>query len=366
MPGLGPRQLLVPFVERRAVFLAAIGWFLLSGTTSAPLFSRSIAPAQQTAPAPRAPRSNSADFDTRPPDFGRMQLEQSRTDQSWRKASEGFMRMEKIRYRSRVGDLNIPAFVFHPLASGPPASAPALVWVHENIRGHLYEHYIPYIREATSRGYVVIAPEYRGSVGYGKLFYDAIDYGGAEVDDVVTALQVLSSRYPEVDRTRIGIVGWSHGGLIALLAIFRNPVAFRAAAAIVPVVNLFHRIAWKGDRQRRAMDPQNRFGGLPSERRDVYRARSPLFHVDELRIPLLVHIAQNDEDVNIEEALPLVDALRARKPGLADTKIYSNAPGGHLFDRLVNERTWQPQNSEDQRDSWARVWSFFERQMADH
>ena len=58
-------------------------------------------------------------------------------------------------------------------------SHPALVWVHEDIRGHLYEHYIPYIREATARGYVVIAPEYRGSIGYGQAFYDAIDYGGA-------------------------------------------------------------------------------------------------------------------------------------------------------------------------------------------
>ena len=71
--------------------------------------------------------------------------------------------------------------------------------MHENIRGHLYEHYIPYIREATAKGYVVIAPEYRGSIGYGKAFYDAIDYGGAEVDDVVTAVEVLKAKYRQVD-----------------------------------------------------------------------------------------------------------------------------------------------------------------------
>ncbi len=57
--------------------------------------------------------------------------------------------------------------------------------MHENIRGHLYEHYIPYVREAVTRGYVVIAPEYRGSIGYGQELYEAIDYGGAEIDDVV-------------------------------------------------------------------------------------------------------------------------------------------------------------------------------------
>jgi dipeptidyl aminopeptidase/acylaminoacyl peptidase len=314
---------------------------------------------------PRLPaRTESAEaLDTRPPDFVRLRLEQEETDRAWRKASQGFMRMEKITYRSRAGDLDIPAFVFQPLESRPTRSAPALVWVHENIRGHLYEHYVPYIREATSRGYVVIAPEYRGSIGYGKAFYDAIDYGGAEVDDVIGAATALSLRYAEVDRGRIGIVGWSHGGLIALLAIFRSPTTFKAGAAIVPVSNLFQRISWKGDRQRRAMDPQNRFGGPPSERHDLYRDRSPLYQVDKLKIPLLVHIAENDEDVNIEEALPLVDALRARKPALAETKVYTKPPGGHLFDRLVNESTWQPKNSEEQRDSWSRLWAFFERQL---
>ena len=81
------------------------------------------------------------------------QLEQQRaTDSSWRAASDGYMRMEKISYRSSAGDLDIPAFVFLPLRPTSPGGHPALVWVHEDIRGHLYEHYIPYIREATARG----------------------------------------------------------------------------------------------------------------------------------------------------------------------------------------------------------------------
>jgi dipeptidyl aminopeptidase/acylaminoacyl peptidase len=157
--------------------------------------------------------------------------------------------------------LDVPAFVFEPLKPRGPRRHPALIWVHENIRGHLYEHFIPYIREATARGFVVIAPEYRGSVGYGRAFYDAIDYGGAEVDDVVTAASVLQ-RYPEVDPARIGIIGWSHGGLISLLATFRNPTLFKATAAVVPVTNLFQRLARKGiENQRRLIDPQQ-FGAV--------------------------------------------------------------------------------------------------------
>lgn len=310
----------------------------------------------------QAPRSQ-AQPDGGRPDFARMVREQADTDRAWLLASEGYMRMEKITYRSSRGDLEIPAFVFRPLSTRA-ARRPALVWVHEDIRGHLYEHHIPFIRDAVARGYVVIAPEYRGSIGYGRTFYDAIDYGGAEVEDVVTAVSVLKNQYPEVAPDQIGIIGWSHGGLIALLSIFRYPTTFRAAAALEPVTNLFHRLARKGvEQQRRAIDPQNRFGGGPSERPDVYRYRSPLFHVDDLRIPLLVHIADNDEDVNIDEAMPLVDALRARKAELTDVKVYRSPPGGHLFDRRVNPTTRQPENSPDMRDAWTRIWSFFDGQL---
>jgi dipeptidyl aminopeptidase/acylaminoacyl peptidase len=302
--------------------------------------------------ASAAPRGQS-------PDFDRFRHQQTRTDQNWRAASEGHMRMEKITYRSRAGDLDIPAFVFQPLQKPAHGRRPALVWVHEDIRGHLYEHYIPYIREATARGYVVIAPEYRGSIGYGEAFYDAIDYGGREVDDVVTAVDVLRSKYPQVDPGRIGIIGWSHGGLIALLSIFRNPKAFDAAAAIVPVTNLLERLDRKGvEKQRALIDPANRFGGSPEEQPEVYKERSPLFQVDRLRIPLLVHVVRNDEDVNIEEDMPLVEALRAEKPLLAVTKVYDHPIGGHTFDRRVNMRTWQPQNTPEQRDSWKRIWRF--------
>ena len=96
--------------------------------------------------------------DRRPPDFARMLQQQADTDRNWREAAAGHMQVEKITYRSSAGDLDIPAWVFQPLTIRGPKQHPAIVWTHENIRGHLYEHYIPYIREATSRGYIVIAP----------------------------------------------------------------------------------------------------------------------------------------------------------------------------------------------------------------
>lgn len=301
---------------------------------------------------------------------------QAQTDATWRKASDGFMQMEKTTYKSRADGLDIPVFIFKPLKLRGPKQHAALVWVHPDIRGHVYEYYIPYVREAVSRGYVVIAPEYRGSVGYGQAFFDAIDYGGAEVDDVVTAVSVLKSM-PEVDPARIGIIGWSHGGMITLLSIEREPALFKAAAAMVPVTNLFQRLAWKGvERQHRAIDPQNRYGGLPGDSPaidQVYKSRSPLFQVDKIQIPVIVHVTKNDQDVNIEEDMQMVDALRARKPDLAETKVYDNPVGGHLFDRQcpatmkapgqfdpTSLDSYTPFNGPEQRDSWARVWEFLD------
>ena len=163
---------------------------------------------------------------------------------------------------------------------------------------------------------------------------------------MVSAVAALTSRVGVVDPKRVGIIGWSHGGMITLLSIFRNPGTFAAAVAIVPVANLFQRLAYKGVEEHRALiDPNNRLGGTPAEQPGVYRDRSPLFHVDKLRIPLRVHIADNDQDVNIEEGMQLVDALRARQPALSETQIFQSPPGGHLFDRRVRPFTWEPENT---------------------
>jgi dienelactone hydrolase len=305
-------------------------------------------------------------------DFARDLECQAVTDQIWRSAGPGHMTVEKTTYKSRADGLEIPVWVFKPLTLRGPKGHPALVWVHPDIRGHLYEYYIPYVQEAVSRGYIVVAPEYRGTKGYGQAFWDAIDYGGAEVDDVISAVAFIKATLPDVDPARIGIIGWSHGGMITLLSITREPTMFKAAAALVPVTNLFQRLAWKGvERQHQAIDPQNRYGGLPNERHEIYKDRSPLYQIDKLQIPLLVNVTRNDQDVNFEEDGQLVDALRSRKADLAVTMVYDNPQGGHLYDRQCPATTdrnadpmdlasYTPTNTREQRDSWNRVWTFLD------
>ncbi|MGH9331137.1 MAG: alpha/beta hydrolase family protein [Vicinamibacterales bacterium] len=285
-------------------------------------------------------------------------------DRRYAEASRGVMDFKKITYRSRVGDLDVPAYLFQPLAIRGAHGHAAMVWVHGGVHGNWGISMFPFVKEAIERGYVIICPESRGSTGYGEQHHNAIDYGGYEVDDVMSAVDYLRT-LPHVDPSRLGIMGWSHGGYITLFSVFRDATPFKAAAAMVPVTNLVFRLSFKGPRYQHSFSTQSRVQGLPFEKPDLYIERSPLYHVDKLRVPLLVYVATNDTDVNFVEDQQIVDALRSRKPDLAETKVYVDptpgpASGGHTFNRRVNMKTLERDDSPEQRDSWNRTWTFFE------
>ncbi|MCI0432035.1 MAG: prolyl oligopeptidase family serine peptidase [Gemmatimonadetes bacterium] len=296
-------------------------------------------------------------------DHARDMAGKARTDSVYAARSKGVMDYSRITYRSRIGDMDIPAYVFQPIQKRGPRGHAAMIWVHGGVHGNWGENMFPFVREAIERGYVVIAPEYRGSTGYGEVHHNAIDYGGFEIDDVLTAYDWVVSNLPHVDPDRVGIMGWSHGGFITLHSVFRDEHPFKAAAGIVPVTNLIFRLSYKGPGYQRGFATQQRIGGLPFEKREEYVARSPYYHVHRLEVPLLVHVATNDDDVNFEEASMLIWALRAQKPNLTETEIYTDPPSGHSFSRRVNRETLERMDTPEQRDSWNRTWAFFERHL---
>lgn len=293
-------------------------------------------------------------------DFARAIARKRQTDSVFDDVTRGVVDYSKISYRSSVGDLDIPAYLYQPLEKRGPGGHAALVFVHGGVHGNWTETYWPFVKEAVERGYVVIAPEYRGSTGYGKAFHDAIDYGGYEIDDVMSAYDYLVDNVPHVDPERVAIMGWSHGGFISLHAAAREEQPFKAAVGIVPVTNLIFRLSYKGPRYQRQFSTQAGIEGLPFERRETYKERSPFYQVDRIEVPMLVHVATNDDDVNFEEAEMLIHKLRAVKPNLAETKIYVDPPGGHSFSRQVDPETLERIDSREQRDSWNRVWTFLE------
>jgi dipeptidyl aminopeptidase/acylaminoacyl peptidase len=286
------------------------------------------------------------------------------TDRRYAEVTKGVADFSKIKYRSSVGDLDVPAYLFQPLQKRGARGHAALIWVHGGVHGDWAITMWPFVKEAVERGYVVLCPEYRGSTGYGRDHYMKIDYGGYEVDDVMSAVEFLKT-LPHVDQDRLGMMGWSHGGYITLLSVMRDTTPIKAAAAIVPVTNLIFRLSYKGPTYQDDFATQERVRGLPFEKREEYIKRSPLYHVDKLKIPLLVHVATNDEDVNYVEDQQMVDALRSRKPELAETRTYVDpapwgASVGHAFSRRVDPKTLQRVDSPEQIDSWNRTWVFFE------
>lgn len=244
------------------------------------------------------------------------------------------MIVRKITY-SGADKLPIPAYFFAPMDSS--RKRPALLFVHGGIHGDLSDGYVRHIRSLVREGYVIVAPEYRGSTGYGKAFYDAIDYGGKEVEDVIAARAYLRSFVPYADLSRLGIIGWSHGGFIALHSIFRRPELFKVAVAHVPVADLPARIRTHSRAYERLFAAQPAFGGTLAERPQAYIQRSPIAHVRKLRTPLLVHTASNDDDVFIIENHNLRDSMivagKARA-GLFWYREWKDPPGGHEFNRL--------------------------------
>ena len=290
--------------------------------------------------------------------------EKRQTDSILTARSAGVMEFRKVTYRSRVDGMEIPAYLFAPLARRGPKGHAAMVWVHGGVHGDFDQLYFPFVREAVQRGYVIVAPDYRGSTGHGAALYEAIDYGGKEVDDAISAADFLRT-LGYVDMDRLGMMGWSHGGFITAHTLFRGGTEFKAGAAIVPVTNLFFRLSYKGPGYQRSFSTQKEVLGLPFEKREEYIKRSPVFHAHNLRVPILVHVATNDEDVNFVEAQQMVHTLRSLKPDLAETRIYENpqpwgSSVGHAFSRRVDPRTLERVDSPDQIDSWSRTWTFFD------
>jgi dipeptidyl aminopeptidase/acylaminoacyl peptidase len=185
------------------------------------------------------------------------------TDSIYAEVTRGVVDYQKITYRSRLGDMDIPAYVYQPLEKRGPGGHPAMVWVHGGVHGNWGVTMWPFVREAVERGYVIIAPEYRGSTGYGEEHHRAIDYGANEVDDVISAYDWLVENLPHVDPDRVGMMGWSHGGFITIHSITREDHPFQAGAAIVPVTNLVSSLSWKGPGYQRGFSTQQHIQGLP-------------------------------------------------------------------------------------------------------
>lgn len=224
-------------------------------------------------------------------------------------------------------------YVFIPKNLDPNKKYPLLVFPHGGVHGDFTTYYTHIIREMMAQGYVVVAPEYRGSTGYGKSFYRQIDYGGLENEDVFAARNWMLKNYDFLDNNRVGIIGWSHGGMITLMNIFSHPKAYKVAFAGNPVSDLIARMGYMTDDYRKLYSADYHLGKTANQNVEEYKRRSPAWNADKLQTPLLIHTNTNDDDVNVLEVEHLIQALKAAGKHF-QYEIYKDIPGGHSFDRI--------------------------------
>ena len=229
--------------------------------------------------------------------------------------------------------LKFYSYIFIPKNIDRSKKYPLLLFPHGGVHSNFSTYYTHIVRECMAQGYIVIASEYRGSTGYGRGMYQNIDYGGLEVEDVYAGREYMIENYDFVDKNRVGIFGWSHGGLITLFNIFYHPKDFKVAYAGVPVSDLIARMGYKTQGYRDLYEADYHIGKSAYANVEEYRRRSPAWHAEKLQTPLLIHTNTNDADVNVLEVEHLIKSLKAEGKKF-EYEIFQDAPGGHSFDRL--------------------------------
>ncbi len=184
----------------------------------------------------------------------------------------------------------------------------------------------------TSRGYICIAPNPRGSTGYGLDFQKANfqDLGGGDLKDEIAGVDfVKATGY--VDPKKIGIYGGSYGGFMTLMAIGKTPDIWAAAVDQYGIIN------WSS--MLKSSDPEldeylKALLGNPENSRKVYEEDSPITYIRSEKAPLLVLQGDNDPRVPKEEAQQVVEILK-KEGRVVDVHYYANE--GHGFVKRENQ-----------------------------
>jgi dipeptidyl aminopeptidase/acylaminoacyl peptidase len=225
-------------------------------------------------------------------------------------------------------------YAFFPVNLDPSKKYPLILLPHGGVHADFTTYYTHIVRELVSQGYVVAAPEYRGSTGYGRSHYEKIDYGGLENEDVYYTRNYMIENYSFIDHRRVGIIGWSHGGMITLMNIFDHPNDYQVAFAGVPVSDLIARMGYQTQNYRNYFEAEYHIGQSANDNIAEYRRRSPVWNTHKFKnTPLLIHTNTNDDDVNVIEVEHLIKSLKADGKKF-EYEIFQDIPGGHSFDRM--------------------------------
>ena len=237
-----------------------------------------------------------------------------------------------VHYPSRDGKWTISAFLYVPFNMARNGQNAAVVYIHGGPTAQTMNSFNRFIQFAVNQGYMVLAPNYRGSTGYGKEFQQAnlFDMGGGDLQDVLAGVDWIKQT-GHLDPKKIAVMGGSYGGYLSMMAVTKAPEVWAAGVPIVPFVNWFTEIENE--------DPVLQQSDLATmgdlvKNKALYEERSPINFIDQIKSPLLLLAGGHDPRCPKSETQQVVDAIKKRS-GTVDYKIYENE--GHGFARVENQ-----------------------------
>ncbi len=218
--------------------------------------------------------------------------------------------MKPIQYTTRDG---LTIYGYLTLPNGvDPVGLPVVVNPHGGPWARDNWGYNPEVQLLASRGYAVLQMNFRGSVGYGRAFWEASfkEWGKTMQDDITDGVKWLVEQ-GIADPERIAIYGGSYGGYATLAGVAFTPDLYTCAIDYVGVSNLFTFMKTIPPYWKPYLDMMYEMVGNPNTEDSLrMREASPVFHIDNIKSPLLVVQGANDPRVNIDESDQIVKALR--------------------------------------------------------
>lgn len=237
---------------------------------------------------------------------------------------------EIISYKSFDGRQISAVYLKPPVARlGTPP--PVVVMVHGGPDWQSYDDFHPMRQALAEAGFAVLAPNFRGSTGFGRAFLDANrkDWGGGDRKDMIAGVKHLAAK-GEVDAKRAGITGGSYGGYSTLYALARNEGDWAAGVASYGMPDLA--LDYELSKSRFATWYETQMGN-PNDDAALFKERSAITYLDDLKAPLMIFQGANDTNVPLAEAELVKNRLKKLGRDV-DMVVYPDE--GHGFTRRKN------------------------------
>ncbi len=243
----------------------------------------------------------------------------------------GQFRLPELVHYSSFDGMKIPAFVYLPADYKKGQKIPFLVQYHGGPEGQYRPRFNKSFQYFLARGFGIIAPNVRGSSGYGKAYIEADNYKNRykSVSDGVWAVKyVIEQGY--TDAQMVGAWGGSYGGFMVMAVITEAPELFGAACNVVGICNIQTFLEQTKAYRRHLREAE--YGPLSDP--EFLRSISPIYNIDKIRTPLMLAHGLNDPRVPIGEALQVAVALISR--GMDVEQLYF-PDEGHGFRKEANQ-----------------------------